>query len=364
MLITHNEQLKDFCNQISSCQVIAVDTEFSRENTYYPKLCLIQVASENHSAAIDPLSSSIDLEPIKKILLSSKITKIFHSSRQDLETLNHFFSILPNNIFDTQLASSLCGFGESISYENLVSKLTGKEIDKSYRISDWSKRPLSEAQLEYAITDVIYLIEIYKFLVTKLNQLNRLSWAEEEMKSLITTNFNVNYESSWKKIKYNKKVKISFVLKNLASWRERKAQLLNLPRNHFLDEKYLLKLAKLRPVSLKELKSISYFENLSENLSEEILSIIHTSLEQELEKDFIENNVKDHGKKSSAFEQLKRLLQQVAGSENIPPNLIATSQEIKAYVFKNYQPRFCQGWRYKIFGFNAEKILSKITQGN
>lgn len=356
MLITNTKLLEEFCSQITQEKMIAIDTEFSRDATYYPKLCLIQIATINKAAAIDILSNEIDFSALISILKDQKITKIFHSARQDLESLLVFFKFLPNNIFDTQIAASFCGYGTSISYELLVNEIFAYKLDKSLRISDWTHRPLSSEQIDYALSDVNYILKIYDYLHKKLVANNRLDWALEDMSNLNQLkNFDKNIDQAWHKIKYVHNLKIDLVLKKLASWREIKAQEYNLPRNHFLNEKNLIKLAKVKPITLEEIKSIEAFKNFNPVYCDEIINIILNALEEQISLD-IKNNQDKIPKNDNYYRKLNDLLLFCIKEHNLPNEVIASKQELKEFL-KSGKARFLEGWRYEIFGKYIKEIL-------
>ena len=352
-VITKTSELESFCQAIMAEKFITIDTEFSREATYYPKLCLIQIASEKQAVIIDALSPAINLSPLDLILQKPSLIKVFHSAKQDLEALYLLFKHLPQNIFDTQIAASFCGFGDSISYEALVLEFTQIQIDKSHRVSDWTKRPLSINQLEYALADVTHLRIVYLKLMELLKAKNRLAWALEEMTSLDSpANFTIDLEQAWHKIKNIRDVKVNLVLKKLASWREVKAQQHDLPRNHYLNERHIFKLVENIPITLAELKSINYFHNIDKELGEEIITIIQNALSAQIEADL--NNAPRYSRNNREISaQLKLLLQLKADEYSLSPQLLATSLELKTIAGESETiktPRCLSGWRYDIFG--------------
>ena len=362
--ITNTSDLEKLCKDLNKNSFITIDTEFFRETTYYPKLCLIQIAIKNYSAIIDPLSTNIDLSPLNKILQNENIVKVFHSAKQDLEILYNLYGQLPKNIFDTQIAASFCGFSDYVSYETLVLDIVNKQIDKSHRISDWSLRPLTDEQIEYAHGDVTYLVDIYMHLLSKLKTNNRFSWAMEEMQILNSPNyFQININDAWQKIKNTRDVKINLLLKNLASWREKKAQEYDIPRNHFLNEKHLLKIVHNMPLSLNELKNIPYFCKIEEKLAQEIIEVVKLSLAKQLEEDLSNKQSNHDNSNLKKLSKLKLLLKLKSDKYQLPPPLIATNLELKYLSNQTHElksPRFLSGWRYEIFG----KLVTDIKKEN
>jgi ribonuclease D len=348
--ITEKLELERFCESLSGSEFVTIDTEFSRDASYYPKLCLIQVANNNRAVVIDAIK--LDISPLNKILQDSKIVKIFHSARQDLEVLYQLNGCLPKNIFDTQIAASFCGFTAAVSYEALVLEIVGQQIDKSHRVCDWTKRPLSQDKLDYALGDVTHLREVYKELLSRLEENKYLSWAMEEMRDLGNINLDVDIEKSWLKIKHTKDIKMTLVLKKLAAWRELKAQEHNLPRNHYLNEKHLIRLSQNNPITLNELKRISYFKNVENKLGEEIIDIIQKAMELQITEDLLDSKFVRPCPKM--LMRLKTLLHKKAEEYNIPAQIIATNAELKDICNNEKNMRCLRGWRYEIFGKFAE----------
>ncbi|MEK6734479.1 MAG: ribonuclease D [Pseudomonadota bacterium] len=350
-IITNSLELTNLCSELQGNKYIAIDTEFFRQNTYYPKLCLLQLATESEQFLIDPLINNLDLSPLDEVLQNDLIVKIFHSAKQDLEILYQVFKRLPKNIFDTQIAASFCGFGLSISYDNLVKEFFGIQLDKSLRISDWRKRPLLKSQIDYAIGDVTYLYDIYIKLIKLLEKNNYLDWANEEMLILSDPNtYIVDLDQVWRKIKSNKNLCFTPLLKNLAAWREMKAQEKDLPRNHFLHENDLIKLVETIPLSLLELKKTI---SIKEKYAIEIIEVIKKTLKEDEVKDIKNNNLE-------LLVELKSLLKNEAEAYRLPPQLIATSSELKSFANGlTPNPRFLSGWRYNVIGAKALKSFSR-----
>lgn len=366
MYITTNEELKNLCDSLLNAKFISIDTEFSRKTTYYSQLCLIQIAHGDSAAIIDALSPNLNLFLLNDILQNPSIVKVLHSAKQDLEILFVLNGMLPQNIFDTQIAASFCGFGESISYELLVEKLLGCKIDKSYCLSDWTKRPLLKEQLNYAIKDVTYLYDLYPELISRLKDNDRLFWALDEMCSINKVeNFLINPEYAWRKLKNNNNFKINLITKKLSAWRELKAQQFNVPRNHYLDEKHIFKLAEIKPISLMELRKIKYFEKVSEQEAEEILLIIQNALEQQIQMDLDDSHSVAYPKVDhQLFKKLKSILISCSDQYHLPPSLIATTEDLKELSILSSQVKLSnkalRGWRKEIFGNLALKARENI----
>jgi len=360
-ILNKTKELEEFCSSIEQGDFLTVDTEFFRETTYYPELCLVQLASKDRAVIIDVLSKDMKLDILDNILQDKNIPKVFHSAKQDLEIIYQLYNRLPKNIFDTQIAASFCGFGDCASYESLVWEILATKIDKSYCVSDWSLRPLMEEQIAYALGDVTYLRNIYLYLREELKN-NNYAWAMEDMHGLTNlSNIIIDPEIAWKKIKDLRGVKVNLVLKKLALWRELKAQESNLPRNHYLHEKHLIKLFEVMPITIKDLKRINYFNEFDEELSNEIIKVIEDALTLQLEEDLQENipAYSNSYKTSKDIASLKKLLAEKSEEYNISTRLISTSAEIKALCSGDMDLKILKGWRKQVFGQDALQKIGK-----
>jgi ribonuclease D len=231
-VITSTSDLESLCRTLASSDYVTVDTEFLREQTFWPQLCLIQLAGPDIEAIVDPLHDGIDLAPFYELMADKGVVKVFHAARQDIEIVYTKAGLVPNPVFDTQVAAMVCGFGESISYVNLVKRIAGADIDKSSRFTDWSRRPLTDKQLIYALGDVTHLRDVYQALKGELDESGRTDWLQEEMQVLIDPKtYDTDPENAWQRLKLRVKGKKSLaVLVELAAWRERAAQAQDVPR--------------------------------------------------------------------------------------------------------------------------------------
>ena len=259
--IKETNHLNELCSKLNKSEFLSIDTEFIREKTYWPKLCLIQVFNGKEKIIIDPLAKDIDLKSFFEILNNKEIVKIFHSGRQDIEIFYNLTKKIPQNIYDTQIAAMVCGFGESIGYENLVSQLLGKKIDKTSRLTNWSNRPLSNKQINYAISDVTHLFEIYPIIRDKIISNKRENWLKEEIKILISKKtYELNPNDSWKRLKYRNLNKNSIgVLIELSKWREIKAQEKNVPRGNIIRDDTIYELCSAQPKNIEDLNNLRSF---------------------------------------------------------------------------------------------------------
>jgi ribonuclease D len=256
-IITETAALAAFAAEAGKAPYVAIDTEFMRDTTYWPKLCLIQAATPEAAAIIDPLADGIDLSPFHKLLADKHITKVFHAARQDIEIFFHQGKVIPDPLFDTQIAAMVCGFGDAVSYETLVRRIAKAELDKSARFTDWSRRPLSKRQLEYALADVTHLREVYEHLASELEKTGRAPWLEEEEAVLKDpATYRLDPEDAWRRLKPRSGSKRFFsVLSLIAAWREREAQARDVPRNRILKDEVLLEIAAHPPESAEALAS-------------------------------------------------------------------------------------------------------------
>ena len=366
-IIETNIALEKNLKLIENEEYISIDTEFIRENTYFSKLCLIQVASKNHSFIIDPLKEDVKLDSLRKILNKDTIIKIFHSGRQDMEIFYHLFGELPKPIYDTQIAAMVCGFGDQVSYENLVNTLLNIKIDKSSRVSNWSFRPLTEKQIIYALSDVTHLVRIYEKLKNQISNGNRSLWIEDEMKSLAEIkNYKINPSEAWMKIKI-KSTKREYLnrVKFLAEWRENVSIKSNVPKNRIMRDDTLLDLASINPKSNEDFKRIRSF-NIGRDANKIYqISEILNKAQSVPENLWPENiNIKKNKVKSFAIlELLKVLIKHVCEEQKVAQKLIAKQDDLELMAEGKFNSlKVLDGWRYKIFGKLAlELIEGKVS---
>ncbi len=254
-LIADSADLAAFCKRQAKAEFITVDTEFMRDSTYWPKLCLAQVGGPREAAASDTLAPDIDLAPLLQLMKNPKVLKVFHSARQDLEIFFLLMDALPEPIFDSQVAAMVCGFGDSVGYDKLVRKLTGKRIDKSKRFTDWSRRPLKQSQIDYALSDVVHLRPVYEKLRRQVENRARTAWLDEEMAILNSPDtYRLEPETAWRRLKTRSaSPRYLALLRALAAWREAEAQRRDVPRNRVLRDEQLFDIAAHHPATAEEL---------------------------------------------------------------------------------------------------------------
>lgn len=361
-IIKDTSALIKFCKKIKDYEFVTIDLEFLRDKTYWSQLCLIQVGTEDFHSCIDPLDDNIDLSAFFKVLKDESIVKVFHASRQDIEILYKMTGFLPSPLFDTQVAAMVCGFGESVSYQNLVSQLTKNDIDKSMRFSDWSKRPLSDKQIDYALSDVIHLVDVYKSLCQILEESGRKNWLDEEMKHVMDEKiYQFEPQEAWQKIKHRTKDRAFLnVLREVCAWREMEAQRKDIVRRRIISDDCLLDIAASKPKNMDELSNVRGINNniLSGRYANSILEAVKTALARPKEeypkikkKKNLGNNVK------SLIELLKLLLKIKSNEESVVPKIIANEEDIEAIAnFDDENSKALKGWRYDIFGQYAIKL--------
>src|SRR5437762_5462589 len=257
-VITTTEDLAAACTRLARHPYVTVDTEFLRESTYFPILCVAQMASADEAMVVDARAPGIDLGPFFGLMADERVLKVFHAARQDIEIVWHAAGLVPHPVFDTQVAAMVLGYGDSISYDQLVQRITGDALDKSHRFTDWTRRPLSEAQLRYAISDVTHLRDVYLKLVEDLRQRGRAEWVEDEMRILTSPEtYRLEPENAWQRLKTRvRKPKELAVLIEVAAWREREAQMRAFPRSRVLKDEVIADLAVQAPTSAEKLKHL------------------------------------------------------------------------------------------------------------
>ncbi|AQS41518.1 MAG: Ribonuclease D [Candidatus Tokpelaia hoelldobleri] len=364
-LITDTDTLAHTVELLSKSGFVTVDTEFLRETTFWPQLCLIQLASPDVAALIDPLAPGIDLAPFFTLMADKNVIKVFHAARQDIEIIHHLGNLIPEPVFDTQVAAMVCGYGDSASYDSLVAKITGHQLDKSSRFTDWSKRPLSEKQLTYALADVTWLRDVYRNLHRQLEESGRAGWLKEEMAVLANPDtYAPPLENAWKRVKGRvRKPRELAVLQQIAAWRELEAQQQNIPRGRVLKDDTLIEIAIQQPkdkTALANLRSLSKgWENSAQAAAllqavAQGLAIPKESLPQ------IKHKAATGDANRSETEILKLLLKLVTEEHKVAARIVATGDDIEKIVAgqdKTGIPAM-QGWRFELFGKKALAMLA------
>lgn len=358
-VITTNEALNALCDRLSKSDYVTVDTEFLRDKTYYSKLCLIQIADDNEYHAIDTLAGGLDLAPFYDLMTNEKVVKVFHAAKQDIEIFVNQANVVPKPLFDSQIAAMVCGFGDSIGYEKLVMALCNKTLDKSTRFTDWSRRPLTERQIDYALGDVTHLRIIYKKLKEKLELSGREHWLNEEIGDMLNIeSYTIKPKEAWKRVKIrNSNRRFNAIVHRIAEWREEEAQRRNIPRNRIMRDEVLLELSAVRPTHTNALTSIRGLgANFASSKSgKDIITAIKETLElpdNALPK--ISRRKPPSQNTDPIVELLKVLLKLVCKSENVAPKLLANVEDLEKIAENDdADVKALNGWRYDIFGKNA-----------
>ncbi len=358
-MIVDSQDCAEFCRRQAKAGFVAVDTEFMRENTYWPKLCLVQVGGPDEAAAIDPLADGMDLAPLFELLADCTVLKVFHSARQDIEIFVNLTGSVPEPLFDTQVAAMVCGFGDSVGYETLVNRLAGKRIDKTSRFTDWSRRPLTDKQLRYALADVIHLRSIYDKLGRQLADSKREHWLAEEIAILVDPDtYRVEPEAAWARIKTRSTdPKFLARLRELAAWREREAQKRDLPRGRLLRDDALLEIAAHSPRTVDELART---RGLSRSMAQGWQG---TGLLKAVE-DGLATPPEDRPKARARFvappglgpivELLRVLLKMKCDSDGVAQKLVANASDLEQVAADdNADVPALRGWRRELFGNDA-----------
>lgn len=363
-VITKQAELETVIAAFEKADFVTVDTEFIRETTFWPVLCLIQMATPGMSALIDPLSPGLDLKPFFRLMGNEKVVKVFHAARQDIEIIVHLGDLVPNPLFDTQVAAMVCGFGDAVSYDQLVQKITGVQLDKSLRFTDWRQRPLSDKQLEYALADVTHLIDVYLHLKTQLERENRAHWLKEEMEVLTSRGtYDIRPEDAWKRLKMRvRKPQELAVLQAVAAWREREARERDVPRGRILKDDALYEIAQQQPrdaAALGRLRTTPKGWERSSSAAS-LLETVNAALA--IPKDRLPKLPKSHQPPEgtgAAAELLKVLLRIIAEREGVAPKVLASSDDVDRIAAEGEKADVpaLHGWRRAVFGEAALRLI-------
>ena len=361
-LITTTDELATFCKSLADTEFVAVDTEFMRERTYWPKLCLAQVAGPDDAAAIDALAEGIDLSPLYELMANPKVLKVFHAARQDLEIFYLRMNSVPTPLFDTQVAAMVCGHGEAASYESLATKLAKAKIDKSSRFTDWSRRPLSERQITYALSDVTHLRVVYEKLRQQLEKTGRLSWIAEEMAVLNDPAiYRADPEQAWRRLKpRGASPRLLAILKEVAAWRERTAQRIDIPRQRLLRDEQLLEIASHAPKGIEDLAAT---RGLGRGFAEgwqgrEVLEAIERGRSiPEADLPTRDKQPEQLRAPGAVVDLLRTLLRLRADQADVAARLVASADELDRLAAGKRDIAALKGWRREVFGADAVDLI-------
>jgi len=358
-LIAESGALAAFCRRQHPAEFVAIDTEFMRDKTYWPQLCLVQVAGPEEAAAIDTLAPGIDLDPLLGLLADSKLLKVFHAARQDIEIFYHMTKRIPAPLVDTQVAAMVCGFGDAVSYENLAAKLAGARIDKSSRFTDWAHRPLTDRQLQYALSDVTHLRLAYEQLRRRIDKTGRANWVGEEMAVLTDpATYRLEPREAWRRIKFRTdKPRALAVLREVAAWREEEAQRRDLPRSRILKDETLCEIAAHAPTDVEHLARCRGLSRaIAENKQgQAILAAVQRGLDLPAAQCPVPPPRRDlPAGLGPVVELLRVLLKMRCEDHDVAQKLVASADDLELIAADDTADvPALSGWRYDIFGADA-----------
>jgi ribonuclease D len=357
-LITTTEKLTEVCNRLAKHPVITVDTEFLRETTYYPLLCVIQLASAEEAVVIDALAEGIDLKPFFDLMGNEKVLKVFHAARQDIEIIWHRAGIVPHPVFDTQVAAMVLGYGDSIAYDQLVGKITGHRLDKTHRFTDWSRRPLTLEQMTYAVADVTHLRDVFAELDADLKKRGRSDWVSEEMDVLTSpSTYDFHPERAWERLKTRvRKPKELAVLMEVAAWREQEAQTRDVPRSRVLKDDTIGDIATHAPTTLEKL---AHLRSLPKGFDrskwgQDIVAAVQRGLARDLSTLPKLEKPRNNTNGAATVELLKVLLRMTSEQHAVATKVIATVDDLEQIAASDdADVAALHGWRRELFGESA-----------
>ena len=363
-IILDTEELASACEIFARHDFVTVDTEFLRETTFWPQLCLIQLACPELDAIVDPLAPGLDLAPFFKLMGDASVTKVFHAARQDIEIIFNRGGLIPHPIFDTQVAAMVCGFGDSVSYDTLVQKICGEQLDKSSRFTDWSHRPLTTRQLEYAIADVTHLRDVYLHLKAELEREDRTEWLAEEMAVLeARETYDLHPDDAWQRLRMRVRKPIELaILQKLAAWREREARARDVPRGRVLKDDAIFEIAQQQP---KDVEALGRLRTIPKGYERSqhgaaILGAVNAALaiaKADLPK--LPRPAALPEGNGAAVEMLKVLLKLIAEKNGVAAKIIASGDDLDAIAAKGEGADVAalSGWRRELFGEPALRLI-------
>ena len=358
-LVADTASLRALCERLAASRYIAVDTEFMRDRTYWPRLCLVQVASSDEAAAVDALAPDIDLAPLLALMRDPGVLKVFHAARQDVEIFYHLDGLVPAPLFDTQVAGMVCGFGDQVGYEKLVAKLARASIDKTQRFTDWARRPLTRKMYDYAISDVTHLRVVYDKIAARLARDGRASWLAEEMETLTDpATYRLEPSDAWLRVKTRlRKPRQLAVLREVSAWRETEAQRRDVPRNRVLRDEALNEIAAQEPGTREELWKLRSLSrgHIGKDAADALLAVVaevRAAPASTYPKERKPQPVASHAGPSADL--LKVLLKLRCEENDVAQKLVASADDVEAIARDDgADVRALRGWRREIFGEDA-----------
>lgn len=363
--LTTTDELAAFCNRAKSYPYVTVDTEFLRERTYYSKLCLVQLAfagdGDDDAVLLDPLVEGLSLDPLYDLFRDESVVKVFHAARQDLEIFYIEGRVIPTPLFDTQVAAMVCGFGEQVGYETLVRKIARESVDKTSRFTDWSRRPLTDAQQTYALADVTHLRVVYEHLAADLKKNGREPWLEEELEVLTSPDtYLIKPENAWKRIKTRtNSAKFLAIVKKLAEFRESHAQSRNMPRNRVMKDDALMELASTKPTNIGDLgrSRLLLREARRGDIADGILAAVKAGFEMDPKDHPTPPKNRDKLQVNPALADLLRVLLKAKSEKaGVAQKLIATASDLDEIAAGERDVGALRGWRAEVFGADALRL--------
>ena len=354
-MITTTDELAAVCNRLAKHRVITVDTEFLRETTYYPLLCVVQMASADEAVVIDTLAKGIDLKPFFDLMANENVLKVFHAARQDIEIIFHRAGIIPHPVFDTQVAAMVLGYGDSIAYDQLVERITGHRPDKTHRFTDWSNRPLTQDQITYALADVTHLRDVFAALDADLNKRGRSEWVSEEMEILTSPKtYDFHPERAWERLKTRvRKPKELAVLMEVAAWREQEAQSRDVPRSRILKDDAIGDIATHAPTSLERLAGLRSLPKGFDKSKwgQDIVAAVKRGTARDLSTLPKLDKPRGNANGAATVELLKVLLRMTSERHAVASKVIATVDDLEQIAADdNADVGVLHGWRRELFG--------------
>jgi ribonuclease D len=357
-LITTTSALAEACQRLAAHDYVTVDTEFLRESTYYPQLCVLQMASPDEAVVVDALAEGLDLQPFFDLMANEKVVKVFHAARQDIEIVWHRANLIPHPIFDTQVAAMVLGYGDSISYDQLVQRITGDTLDKSNRFTDWTRRPLTKAQIEYAVSDVTHLRDVYKKLSADLQKRGRTEWLSEEMDILTSPEtYRMDPDNAWQRLRARvRKPKELAILIEIAAWREREAKARDVPRGRILKDDVVADIAVQAPTTVERLASLRSLPKGFEKSKwgQDIPDLVKKALARDPKTLPQIERSKPAPNGAATVELLKVLLRMTSERHAVASKVIATVDDLERIAADdNADVPALKGWRRDLFGEKA-----------
>lgn len=362
-LITTTQELNEACQRLAKHPFVTVDTEFLRESTYYPQLCVAQIASPDEAVVVDALAPAIDLQPFFDLMANETVVKVFHAARQDIEIVWHRANLIPHPVFDTQVAAMVLGYGDSVSYDQLVQRITGDTLDKSSRFTDWTRRPLTKAQIDYAISDVTHLRDVYHRLHADLEKRGRAEWLSEEMEILTSPEtYRMEPDNAWQRLRTRvRKPKELAVLIEVAAWREREAKTRDVPRGRVLKDDLVIDIAIQAPITIERLSSLRSLPKGFERSrwGQEIPEVVKRGLARDPKTLPQIERGKPIQNGSAIVELLKVLLRMTAEKHAVAAKVIATVDDLERIAADDRADvPALKGWRRELFGEKALALKS------